>query len=152
MQVQVNVLIRISQRLIFSLRRACENPVKRVASIVMTAIRGRIVFLLRKYVLFLKTSDIVIVSFLSFLSCEVPLRDRNSNRLMRTVDALLKPPFHCVDNVLNRRDDLSTDERHGLIPDKPHHIILAEKSLCVPDHSFIVPVILHGLHADPCDE
>ena len=67
---------------------------KRVASIVMTAIRGRIVFLLRKYVLFLKTSDIVIVSFLSFLSYEVPLRDRDSNRLMRTVDALLKPPFY----------------------------------------------------------
>ena len=72
----------------------------------------------------------------------------------RSVDwgLLPKPPFHCVDNVLNHRDDLSTEERHGLIPDKPHHIILAEKSLCVSDHSFIVPVILHGLHADPGDE
>ena len=60
----------------------------------------------------------------------------------RSVDwgLLPKPPFHCVDNVLNHRDDLSTEERHGLIPDKPHHIILAEKSLYVPDHSFIVPV------------
>ena len=54
--------------------------------------------------------------------------------------------------VANRRDDLSSQERHGLIPDKPHHIILAEKSLYVPDHSFIVPVILHGLHADPGNE
>ena len=42
--------------------------------------------------------------------------------------------------------------KNGIIPGKPHHIILAEKPLCVPDHSFIVPVILHGLHADPGDE
>ena len=72
----------------------------------------------------------------------------------RSVDRglLLKPPFHCVDHVFNRWDDFSPEERDDLIPDKPHHIILAEKSLYVPDHSFIVPVILHGLHADPGDE
>jgi len=72
----------------------------------------------------------------------------------RSVDwgLLPKPPFHCVDHVFNRWDDFSPEERDDLIPDKPHHIILAEKSLYVPDHSFIVPVILHGLHADPGDE
>ena len=72
----------------------------------------------------------------------------------RSVDRglLLKPPFHCVDYILNRRDDLLLEERDCLTLDKPHHIILTEIPLCVPDHSFIVPVILHGLHADPGDE
>jgi hypothetical protein len=27
-----------------------------------------------------------------------------------------------------------------------------EKPLCVPDHPVIIPMILHGLHADPGDE
>ena len=67
-------------------------------------------------------------------------------------EVLLKPPFHCVVHVLNRRDDLSLEERDGLTLDKSHHIILVEKPLCVPDHPVIIPMILHGLHADPGDE
>jgi len=44
------------------------------------------------------------------------------------------------------------EERDCLTLDKPNHIILTEKPLCVPDYPFIVPMILHGFHAHPSDE